>query len=306
MIPKSKSTERVYNGIHRQQLFHWIGRHLETPALKKYPAQRIKQREAYVECLRKALETGLWLKVPQKPDFLGDGNTVKVTRPIACFTEWSLGQSLPHTTEYGRLGFGFSKRFVLSHGGQPVTYVRDAKSNAPFGSALLALGDILKDHENGIPRNVRHDLSEHFEFISHFAKRIQVPPKPRMPALALKPKGFSGLESMGFKEAAKRHKEALAIERAFNRNYGQILHYLEEREWRIVYDKSLDHFEAGPGGAGPQHYLPFTSGKELLTVVLPDNLTVNLALRDPEIRNKLYPEDAPHVTVLSLQDIGTF
>ena len=91
------------------------------------------------------------------------------------------------------------------------------------------------------------------------------------------------------------------------RFFGPTLHYLEEREWRIVYDKSLeDFFDDGPGIPGPEYFLPVKPGSELFTVVLPDNNTVHKALNDPYIRKNLYPKDAPHVTVLSLQDIGTF
>jgi hypothetical protein len=103
-------------------------------------------------------------------------------------------------------------------------------------------------------------------------------------------------------------KEAMAQEKAFVRKFGRFLHYLEEREWRIVYDLSLEkYFESGPGAPnGPEYYLQFEPGAELFTVVLPDNQTVNLAMQDPFIRKNLFPKDAPHVTLLSLQDIGTF
>ncbi|MCX6036525.1 MAG: hypothetical protein NTW99_01270, partial [Chloroflexi bacterium] len=65
-------------------------------------------------------------------------------------------------------------------------------------------------------------------------------------------------------------------------------------------------FKKGGGPDQPEFFLPFEPGRELFTVVLPDNHTVNMALNDSFIRKKLYPADAPHVTVLSLQDIGTF
>jgi hypothetical protein len=94
----------------------------------------------------------------------------------------------------------------------------------------------------------------------------------------------------------------------FLRSFGSTLHYLEEREWRIVYDRSLEEFfTEGPGAPkGPQYYLPVKPGRELFTVVLPDNHTVSMAMQDREIRDAMFPKDDPHVTVLSLQDIGTF
>ena len=69
-------------------------------------------------------------------------------------------------------------------------------------------------------------------------------------------------------------------------------------------DKSV---APGPGGAGkPEFYLPFEPGRELFTAVLPDNRTVSMAAQEKNIRKYLFPKDAPHVTLLSLQDIGTF
>ena len=101
---------------------------------------------------------------------------------------------------------------------------------------------------------------------------------------------------------------ASITEKDFKRKYGRFLHYLEEREWRVVYDKALGkHFELGTGGkANPAYYLPFEPGKELYTVVLPDNLTVSLVMRDNNLRKKLFPKDGLPVTLLSLEDIGTF
>src|SRR5690349_5406552 len=109
-----------YNNIHRQQLFHWIGSHIDSRRAGQRGKLDDAARTEYVSCLRGALKHGLWVKTPRDPDFLGKGDLIKVTRPIACFTEWTLGQSLPHTTRYGRLGLGFPKRFVLSRGGQPL------------------------------------------------------------------------------------------------------------------------------------------------------------------------------------------
>src|SRR5438094_9710354 len=127
----------AYNNIHRQQLFHWIGTHIDEQADQRKLSDTL--REGYVDCLKGALRNGLWVKTPREPDHLGDGSLIKVHRPITFFTEWSLGQSLPHTTRYGRLGLGFSKKFVLSRGGQPVIYVRDSNKNDPYTTALKIL-----------------------------------------------------------------------------------------------------------------------------------------------------------------------
>jgi hypothetical protein len=41
-------------------------------------------------------------------------------------------------------------------------------------------------------------------------------------------------------------------------------------------------------------------------LVLPDNYTVNRVMQDKELPKQLFPENGPHVTVISWQDIGTF
>jgi hypothetical protein len=285
-----------YNNIHRQQLFHWIGSHIDSrlagPRGKLDDAARIE----YVSCLRGALKHGLWVKTPRDPDFLGKGDLVKVTRPIACFTEWTLGQSLPHTTRYGRLGLGFPKRFVLSRGGQPLIYVRDSSKNDPYTLALKTLALHFRDAsaDGKIQARKLDQLREHFDYLSHFNKRIKKQAQPR-------------ILSRRNKTAPSKAAKIAASYDPFIRRFGSTLHYLEEREWRIVYSSALaDFFQKHGQPGGPEYFLPFAPGRELFTVVLPDNRTVNMALNDTAVRKGLYPSDAPHVTVLSLQDIGTF
>lgn len=285
-----------YNSIHRQQLFHWIGSHIDARFGKSGAKLDDKARLEYVDCLRGALKHGLWVKTPRDPDFLGKGDLIKVTRPIACFTEWTLGQSLPHTTRYGRLGLGFPKRFVLARGGQPLTYVRDSSKNDPYTVALKALARHFKEAEADGKMQQRKlaELKEHFDYLSHFNKRIKKQAQPRL----VQRKSTPSTRSVA--------RPAL-IPDPFLRRFGTTLHYLEEREWRIVYSAALeDFFDRHGKGGGPDYFLPFTPGRELFTVVLPDNRTVNMALNDAAVRKRLYPSDAPHVTVLSLQDIGTF
>jgi Putative abortive phage resistance protein AbiGi, antitoxin len=302
-------TTRRYNSIHRQQLFYWTGRGLDVPSAGQTAIQRLEQRRAYVDRLESILEKGIWLKVPEKPDQLGDGTLIRISRPIACFTEWSLGQSLAHTSEYGRLGLGFSKRFILSCGGQPVIYVRDAQTNARYVSALTGIARALNDGANKIPPHIRESLRQHFDFISHFVKAIQKPRK-----VSKKTKKPSEHEDSKFYQSAEESiREMLELaasedEKRFTRKFGRFLHYLEEREWRIVYDKALErHFKAGPSrGVGPDYYLPIAASKGLFTVVVPDQKTASLVMQSRRLRNMLFPKEGPQVTLLSLTDIGTF
>jgi len=289
-----------YNNVHRQQLFHWIGAHIEADRTSKSSRPRDlddRHRRTYLDCLDGALRHGLWLKTPRDPDQLGDGSKVKVTRPIVCFTEWSLHESLPHTTRYGRLGLGFAKRFVSERGGQPVAYVRDQKRGDPFTKALLDLVAAFRAGALQGPRATA--LALQLDYLSHFVKRNRALPKPRPAPVAKrrarKPKGAGA--------TARR----VAPVNLFERRFGRTLHYLEEREWRIVHDPSLEgHFHPGPRGGAPDWYLPFETGEHLFTVVLPDNRTVHMALQSASLRRRLFQKEQPHVSVLSLEDIGTF
>ena len=297
-----------YNNIHRQQLFHWIGIHIE----KKTDGYSLTDdlREEYVACLEGALENGLWAKVPRFPDQLGDGKLVRVHRPITCFTEWSLSQSLPHTQRYGRLGLGFPKKFVFDRGGQPVTYVRDHAKGDPYVFALKALNKFAATLDGmGVPTKEAVEIRNHLDYLSHFAKRAT---KPALPILSIIKKtplapGSIAKPKLSSQSPTRFARMLKSISDPYNRKYGTTLHYMEEREWRIVYHDSLkDRFAIGPKSGTPAYYIPFKPGQELYTVALPDSRTLSIALNRKTLRERLYPQNAPPVTILSLQDIGTF
>lgn len=280
-----------YSTVHRQQLFSWIGRRIE----KKAPKHRLndKLRREYVNCLRDALNRGLWLSIPEKPDHLGDGSFSSADRPMVCFTEWALLQSKPHTTRYGRLALGFPKRFVLDHGGQPITYVRAGAKNSPYATALREVAAWLEEQNQRQADDARlRDAQDWFRYLVHFSKRIH---------------REKGAPPEGETKSASPRKVPSESD-VYKKQFGRPMEYLEEREWRIVYDPSLaGPFEpAEPSAHGPRYYLRFKPGKELFTVVLPDNRTVRFAMEDEAIRQALFPAKAPPVTVLSLDDIGTF
>src|SRR5689334_2988403 len=112
--------------IHRQQLFHWIGRDIQKANKgRKVLDDALAQRALDQICA--SVDKGLWVKTPHEPEvFTLKRNSLALRMPITCFTEWSLGESLPHTNSYGRIGFGFPKRWVIERGGQSVTYFRHA------------------------------------------------------------------------------------------------------------------------------------------------------------------------------------
>lgn len=102
--------------IHRQQLFYWMGR-----AIDEQNGKRKLLRDELVHTvlreLRGSLEHGLWVKKPRYPEkFELRGNSFALDLPIACFTEWSLGESLTHAAEYVRIGPSFPKSWVIERG----------------------------------------------------------------------------------------------------------------------------------------------------------------------------------------------
>ncbi|MDR3405053.1 MAG: abortive infection system antitoxin AbiGi family protein [Chthoniobacter sp.] len=288
----------AYQNIHRRQLFHWVGRHIEIRAASGDFTDPL--RKEYVDCLRNALKNGLWVKTPHDPDRLGDDSKdahFQVNRPITCFTEWLVGESLPHTTRYGRLGLGFPRNFVFKRGGHPVVYVKGLRLGDQYTKNLLNLRELLEDER--LPGILgAKELADHkarLDYITHFAKWSRKPS-------AAKPRSRDSTRQIAKAGLIK------AAERNFKRKFGQRQDLLEEREWRIVYHSSFRKYfvRNAERAAGPAYYIPFEPGEELFTVVLPDNRTVNMVMNDRSFVRQLYRADAPHVTVLSLEDIGTF
>jgi len=259
--------------------------------------------------LRGSLEHGLWVKSPRFPEkFELHGRAFALDLPIACFTEWSLGEGLPHTMEYGRLGLGFPKRWVIERGGQSVTYFRH---NAK-GSFLHAMFTLLAAHgvgnDDGVwkPRPGAPGFEE-LRYLLHFAKmiRLKAPKSEGAPMKVV----FAG------PARPKRQRPPAAVEaQMFKRKFGMPLQFVEEREWRIVHHPACKGFKKGPGL--PDFYLPYLPGEELFTLVLPDNKVVSKVLQTDWFTERLftpwkhYPEltkrCVPPVTVLSHSDIGTF
>jgi hypothetical protein len=260
--------------------------------------------------LRGSLAHGLWVKRPRYPEtFERRGRVFPLDRPIACFTEWSLGESLPHTAEYGRIGLGFPKRWVIERGGQSVTYFRH---NAK-GSFLHAVFKLLAAHATSDGAGVWQPRPgatgfEELRYLLHFAKMIRLKtPKPER--AALKP------ELPAARRAPKRPPSPAAVEtQMFKRKFGMPLQFVEEREWRIVHHPASKHFTKGPGV--PDFYLPYLPGEELFTLVLPDNKVVSRVLQTDWFTDRLftpwkcYPalryRRVPPVTVLSHSDLGTY
>ena len=297
-----------YQGIHRQQLYHWIGRHIDyvNPDDEDSRVKSLSdgQRENYLADLRNVLDAkmGLWMKKPRVPDQIGQGRLVRVRQPVLCFTEWSLSDSRPHAYKYGRLGFGFPRKFVLGLGGQPVSYIA-AADNEPnyFAEALLTVAR----HFRGYRGKDAARLKSEFLFLTQFIKKLRMEQQDR--------------EDRDKARSAKRYGRSVARRAApmksFSKQYGKILEFLEEREWRVVFHDELirrgkiRENTSQAKKTGPDYFVPVRPGTDLFTVVLPDYRTANIlhTSRDfADILPRLRLPNLPHVTLLTLEDIGTF
>ncbi len=307
---KTGKEQKPAGHIHRQQLFYWMGRSIDDQNRGRKVLRDDLVKEVLAQ-LRGSLEHGLWVKSPRYPEkLILHRQPFALNLPIACFTEWSLGESLPHTMEYGRIGLGFPKRWVIDRGGQSVTYFRHNEKASFLQCAYKLLRVLGEGDEAGIWKAHGGICGfEELRYLLHFAKmiRLQRPPperKVRAPAAT--------------KRLVPREKrpEAAVQAQMFKRKFGMPLPFVEEREWRIVYHPGNHHFEPGPPAGVPDYFLPYLPGEEMFTLVLPDNKVVSQVLQTEWFTERLftpwrhYPElknrRVPPVTVIAHSDIGTF
>jgi hypothetical protein len=293
----SKKRQTQFANVHKRQLFHWIGRDIDD-RLNSRKLCASEARKEYVKYLQDDLENGLPIKCPQSPEIFNYRNSqVTLDLPIACFTEWSLTESLPHTSRYGRMALGFAKRWVIKHGGQPVTYTNNVQSGV-FLKNLVSLHNCLHSLKSA-PQSVKglkpSEIDAAFRqarYLLHFVRPFAEPRKPtrqrhKRPPTPMKP----------------RDAQRVPTPRPATRYHGPVLEFLEEREWRIV--RHHKSYFVGDARGKFDSRVEFKLGTELFTLVLPDNETVKMVWRNKALRTLLLDAPVP-VTVLSFQDIGTF
>jgi hypothetical protein len=305
---KTGKETRPAGGIHRQQLFYWMGRSFD----ERNKGRTVLSNELITELIRQlrgSFEKGLWVKAPRYPEEIACGGmTLSLKLPIACFTEWSLGESLPHTKEYGRIGFGFPKRWIIDHGGQSVTYFQHNQKGSFLRCAFHLLSQLGDESLGGVwtAKAGVTGLSE-LIYLLHFAKMIRLK-KAKPPSKLTAPPPFVRMPGKRIRTQAATDAQS------YKRRFGHPLEFVEEREWRIVYNPSNKGFVKGPGL--PDYYLPYIPGDELFTLVLPDNKVISRVLQTDWFTERLfapwkhYPElngrRVPPVILLSHSDIGTY
>ena len=296
--------------IHRQQLFHWIGDDLDR-ANRGRVLLRDGLVDEYIKRLDISLDSGIWVSVPRKPEsFIFGEKQFSLQLPIACFTEWPLGESGSHVAKYGRMGFGFPKRWVIERGGQSVSYFNHKQKSVFMRKISRLLSTIGMETETGAWRAKDGGPAiDDLAYILHFAKMIRA----QKAGISKKTTGRRVAKKKA--QLSKRIMTQAMMEAiALRRRFGQPLPFVEEREWRIVYNEGAGYFKEGPGR--PRYYLPYTPGEDLFTLVLPDNKVVNKVRQITRIADKLFEPwkvykelngcHVPPVTVLAHCDIGTF
>jgi len=118
-----------YKPNHSDFLIHWTGKDIDEKydsgwTTRSSSITNKTVTELYLKRLKSILKNGLWLTKDPQSEFLNiNGNKIK--RPFVartCFTEYRLSSVRSHASDYGRLGIGFKRPFVLNRMGGPMIY----------------------------------------------------------------------------------------------------------------------------------------------------------------------------------------
>ena len=109
---------------HSEILVHWTSRQLA----RQSPSE-VNIQDGYVALLRNIYLKGLRFSHPCNPDVVAGVNchTELPTLPIICFTEIRLSQTQEHVRQYGGLGIGFRREFLMAWGANPVFYMQSKR-----------------------------------------------------------------------------------------------------------------------------------------------------------------------------------
>lgn len=283
--------------ISDSMVFRWVGYGIERPRSRHLPANKRKPLEdkanltdtqigQYLKYLQDALDPKKGLKVGpySANDSVGSAKPSPTPFPCLFFTEQAAGTSEQHWNLYGRLGFGFSKRFIYHCGGRPVIYTPgDAKD--PIVQAVEYFRQLqLKMQEKGW-----EDFGRHLEFLARFIKCSMLP-------IAQKEKAPPA------KAPAKRTAKSEFQQCDYPRHYP--IQFLSEREWRLLVvegggSKRFHRIE-GTGTDAGWWFRP-KLGHELQVIILPSNYFLKIAMNCDLIRKQLSGNSKQPVQLISAQ-----
>lgn len=260
-----------YNQIHKQLLFHWSGikEHRELSRYKDYREPlNDTLREIYIKRVEDIISAGLRIQVPsvsQESDF------IREDMPQLCFTQLDYESCLYHAVRYGKVGFGFTKKYLIQKGAKPVFYV--SNKNHPLKSALKKIINKLgKDCS----------LESELQLLQNNFKLFNEPKKQSL-GHTVKTKKKNVTDKV-------KSKDSINNENLYIPKFGGVLKNLEDQEWRI-----LRHISDN---------LPCDPGNGLLNIIFPDRRTQAMAVDSSVINSILFQKDRPSVSLICMEDLA--
>ena len=290
-------------------LFRWMGYDIEKPDLKDQPAPRREkltvkpkltddQVTLYLNRLRDALNPKIGLKVSAYSDADAVGKIppiIEHPKPCLFFTEQAAGDPEEHWRLYGRLGFGFSKRFIFKCGGRPVIYTGGSKD--PVLTSIGYLRQTLsKRFKDG------HKIRAEFETLARFIKCTTLTREKE--DQAKQKQAGPEAKSKAAQKKAKVTPEASELINPLEFPEAQPIRFLREREWRLLHRKS-DAQLWRMAADGSTWFTP-EAGKELQLIIVPCNLILHEAYEDKKIREKLTGRSGITAQLISAQALRKF
>lgn len=141
-------------------LVHWTGKDFD---FGKDLTEEVRDR--YVERLVSLYTNGLYLSEPKTSDIVrgvGKKDLHLPRLPIVCFTEIQIHRSATFARDYGRLGLGFRRDYLMRQGANPVFYLQSANQ----GIVNTNVSSIYRIVGNGAKRNSLDVILAYFKPMS--------------------------------------------------------------------------------------------------------------------------------------------
>lgn len=109
--------------LHTKFLVHWTGKDFHSPLTSQIDDRIRKQ---YIDRLADILKNGFWMqRNSEVSERIYDPNREWIQGSISrtCFTEIKLSMASKHAKQYGHLGIGVTREFIMDRCGNPVFYV---------------------------------------------------------------------------------------------------------------------------------------------------------------------------------------
>ncbi len=274
-------------------LFRWVGYDIEKPKCAHHPANKrpalqdipdlTKEAiERYLSFLLDALDPKKGLKIGAFSNADRVGPSTPATSPLPClfFTEQAAGNSEKHWSLYGRLGFGFSKRFIYQCGGRPVIYTQGDAADP-----IVAAVESLRKLEAKARVQKWKGFGGQLELLARFIKCTKLPglQKPEQPRAARKRAAKPEFRQCDY----PKHNP---------------IRFLSEREWRLLVDTDSNRFHEIKGnGRDAGWWFRPKLGLELQMIILPNNYFLKKAMSCDVVRKRLSEDSKQPVQLISAQ-----